>query len=166
MGSNTLAFKCDATESLDAIMDIEEQKAIDEVFSTYGMDSTFQVEANFRKILFSAVRRMNAIEWLKTNDRVVSTSSQCLANEGIEDSQTLNEALLLILARFCRSLMRRNERAAQHDVLTGRWRVSENGIFCGTIRVARFDFDTDPSDEFKQQVYRQIESRMNPTGAM
>lgn len=46
-------------------------------------------------------------------------------------------------------------------VLTGRWRVSEHGIFCGTLRIAKFDFDTNPSDEFKQQVFAQIEHALN-----
>jgi len=43
----------------------------------------------------------------------------------------------------------------------GRWRVNEAGVFCGTLRIAQFDFDTDPSDEFKAGVYRQMESLLN-----
>ena len=53
--------------------------------------------------------------------------------------------------------------AATHcyAVLTGRWRVNEAGVFCGTLRIAQFDFDTDPSDKFKAGVYRQMESLLN-----
>lgn len=46
-------------------------------------------------------------------------------------------------------------------VLTGRWRVSRDGVFCGTLRIAVFDFDTDPSDEFKDAVCKQMESALN-----
>lgn len=46
-------------------------------------------------------------------------------------------------------------------VLTGRWRVSGHGIFCGTVRVAKFDFDTQPSEEFCKQVYSQMEHALN-----
>jgi hypothetical protein len=45
--------------------------------------------------------------------------------------------------------------------LTGRWRVSEGLLCCGTLRIAKFDFDTDPSDEFKQGVYKQILDGLN-----
>lgn len=46
-------------------------------------------------------------------------------------------------------------------VLSGRWRVSEYGIFCGTLRICTFDFDTDPSDELKAGVYQQMEAALN-----
>jgi hypothetical protein len=46
-------------------------------------------------------------------------------------------------------------------VLTGRWRVNDTGVFCGTLRIARFDFDTDPSHEFHDAVNRQMESSLN-----
>lgn len=36
------------------------------------------------------------------------------------------------------------------------WRVSSHGIFNGTMRIAKFDFDTDPSDEVKQAMYSEI----------
>lgn len=49
--------------------------------------------------------------------------------------------------------------------LTGEWRVSNDGIFCGTIRVAKFDFDTDPSEDFKQAIYLQMFAALNGLGA-
>jgi len=45
--------------------------------------------------------------------------------------------------------------------LTGRWRISEGVLCCGTLRIASFDFDTDPSDEFKQGVYKQMLDALN-----
>lgn len=43
----------------------------------------------------------------------------------------------------------------------GYWRHNEGMLFCGTMRIGRMDFDTDPSDEFKQMVYDEICRRMN-----
>ena len=45
--------------------------------------------------------------------------------------------------------------------LTGRWRINEGVLCCGTLRIANFDFDTDPSDEFKQGVYKQMLDALN-----
>ena len=45
--------------------------------------------------------------------------------------------------------------------LPGEWRVSERGIFCGTLRIATFCFDTDPGEEFKIDVYEQMQSALN-----
>ena len=36
------------------------------------------------------------------------------------------------------------------------WRVSEHGIFNGTMRIAKFDFDTCPNDEVKQAMYAEM----------
>ena len=45
--------------------------------------------------------------------------------------------------------------------LPGEWRVSEHGIFCGTLRIAKFCFDTEPSEEFKADVYEQMQAALN-----
>ncbi len=42
-----------------------------------------------------------------------------------------------------------------------RWRVSEHGIFHGTLRIARFDFDTDPSKEYREELYFNMETKLN-----
>lgn len=42
-----------------------------------------------------------------------------------------------------------------------RWRVSEHGIFAGTLRIARFDFDTDPSQEYREELYAEMEAKLN-----
>lgn len=44
---------------------------------------------------------------------------------------------------------------------SGRWRVNEHGIYCGTLRIASFDFDTDPSVEFRSEVYEYMERALN-----
>ena len=36
------------------------------------------------------------------------------------------------------------------------WRISEHGIFRGTLRIGRFDFDTNPAPEFKQEIYAEM----------
>ena len=46
-------------------------------------------------------------------------------------------------------------------VLIDKWIVSEHGIFCGTLRIAIFDFDTSYSEEFKNEVYAQMEHALN-----
>ena len=48
-----------------------------------------------------------------------------------------------------------------YPVLLGEWRVSEHGIFCGTMRIARFDFDTKPDKPFREQLYSQMEHALN-----
>ncbi len=49
-------------------------------------------------------------------------------------------------------------------MLPNGWRVNEGGIFCGTLRIAVFDFDTDPSDDVKSRVYRQMAMLLNGLG--
>jgi len=44
---------------------------------------------------------------------------------------------------------------------SGRWRVNEYGIYCGTLRIATFDFDTDPSADFQTEVYEYMERSLN-----
>lgn len=60
-------------------------------------------------------------------------------------------------------------RARSHEfpdqTLSGRWRVSEHGIFCGTLHVADFNFDTNPSSEFRESVYEQMERMLNAGNA-
>lgn len=46
-------------------------------------------------------------------------------------------------------------------VLTGEWRVNDNGIFCGTLRVGKIDFDTNPSGKMKSLVYQQMQESLN-----
>lgn len=45
--------------------------------------------------------------------------------------------------------------------LTGEWRYAGGYLCCGTLRIARVDFDTDPSPEFQAQVFDQIVTAMN-----
>lgn len=46
-------------------------------------------------------------------------------------------------------------------VLTGDWRVSDRGIFCGTLRVGKIDFDTNPTVEMRSKIYSQMEKALN-----
>ena len=55
----------------------------------------------------------------------------------------------------------RNKEMSEEKVLTGRWRINEGILCCGTLRIANFDFDTDPSEQFKQGVYKQILDALN-----
>ena len=48
-----------------------------------------------------------------------------------------------------------------YPALLGEWRVCEHGIFCGTMRIARFDFDTKPDKPFREQLYAQMEHALN-----
>lgn len=45
--------------------------------------------------------------------------------------------------------------------LSGDWRHTNGYLICGTMRIARMDFDTDPSDEFKQQLFDWIVDTLN-----
>lgn len=47
------------------------------------------------------------------------------------------------------------------DEIPLNWRVSEHGIFCGSLRIAQFDFDTDPPEDFREKVYEQMERKLN-----
>ena len=42
-----------------------------------------------------------------------------------------------------------------------RWRVKQNGIFRGTLRIARFEFDTERNTRFCDEIYHEMESRLN-----
>ena len=44
---------------------------------------------------------------------------------------------------------------------TGNWRHANGLLICGTLRIAKADFDTDPSDEFKAEIFDQICEAMN-----
>lgn len=37
--------------------------------------------------------------------------------------------------------------------LSGRWRYNNGFLCCGTLRIARIDFDNNSSEEFKQEVF-------------
>lgn len=41
------------------------------------------------------------------------------------------------------------------------WRVNEHGIFRGTLRIAKFDFDTDPCEDYRQSVYKEMARLLN-----
>lgn len=41
------------------------------------------------------------------------------------------------------------------------WRVNERGIFRGTLRIAKFDFDTDPCEDYRQSVYKEMSLLLN-----
>ena len=49
--------------------------------------------------------------------------------------------------------------------LKGHFRINENLLSCGTIRIARFDIDTNPSPEFRSELYGWIEQRLNASEA-
>ena len=46
-------------------------------------------------------------------------------------------------------------------VLTAEWRVNEGVLCCGSLRIASFDFDTNPSNDFKVAVYKQMLDALN-----
>lgn len=45
--------------------------------------------------------------------------------------------------------------------LKGHWRHSHGLIFCGTLRIAREDFDTNPHPDFRDKVFDEICDMMN-----
>lgn len=45
--------------------------------------------------------------------------------------------------------------------LEGEWRANEGYLCCGTLRIARADFDTDPSPEFRREVFEWMASMLN-----
>lgn len=45
--------------------------------------------------------------------------------------------------------------------LTGEWRYGHGVLCCGTLRIARSDFDTNPSPEFQQEVFDWICDTLN-----
>lgn len=47
------------------------------------------------------------------------------------------------------------------SLVGGRWRVSEHGVFWGTIRIAKFDFDTEPNEVFRESVYKGMADMLN-----
>lgn len=46
-------------------------------------------------------------------------------------------------------------------ILRGRWRHSNGMIFCGTLRIAKGDFDTNPHPDFCALVFDDICRTMN-----
>jgi hypothetical protein len=46
-------------------------------------------------------------------------------------------------------------------VLLGTWRTSNGMIFCGTLRIAAADFDTNPTDAHRDAVLQDICDTMN-----
>lgn len=51
-------------------------------------------------------------------------------------------------------------------VLSGRWRHSHGMIFCGTLRIAKGDFDTNPHPDFCARVFDDICRTMNAAQAL
>lgn len=51
--------------------------------------------------------------------------------------------------------------AAAEPVLESRWRHANGFLMCGTLRIAREDFDTDPDEKFKRLVFDQIVNALN-----
>lgn len=49
----------------------------------------------------------------------------------------------------------------EEKVLESRWRHADGMLFCGTLRIAKADFDTDPSEDFKTTVFDQIVAALN-----
>lgn len=45
--------------------------------------------------------------------------------------------------------------------LSGRWRHGDGYLICGTLRIARADFDTDPSPEIQTELLDWIVSSLN-----
>jgi hypothetical protein len=53
--------------------------------------------------------------------------------------------------------------ACSAPVLRGEWRHSHGMIFCGTLRIAKADFDTNPHPDFCARVFDDICRTMNET---
>lgn len=51
--------------------------------------------------------------------------------------------------------------AAPAGPLTGEWRHGQGYIICGTMRIARLDFDTSPSAEFRAELLDWVCDRLN-----
>jgi len=51
--------------------------------------------------------------------------------------------------------------ACSAPVLRGQWRHSHGMIFCGTLRIAKQDFDTNPHPDFCARVFDDICRTMN-----
>lgn len=47
--------------------------------------------------------------------------------------------------------------------LSGRWRHSNGVLCCGTLRIATDSFDTDPSEEFKGELWSWVCEKLNTT---
>jgi hypothetical protein len=45
--------------------------------------------------------------------------------------------------------------------LSGEWRHAEGFLICGTLRIARADFDTDPSEGFRVRMFDWICDTLN-----
>lgn len=51
--------------------------------------------------------------------------------------------------------------AGSEPPLIGRWHHGNGMLVCGTIRVATMNFDTDPSPEFRDEVFEWITDTLN-----
>ena len=45
--------------------------------------------------------------------------------------------------------------------LQGEWRYSNGYLFCGTLRIMRVDFDTNPSDEVIEEIMKWVINTLN-----
>lgn len=65
-------------------------------------------------------------------------------------------------AKYCEHCYQRKEAGKlTTGPLMGRWHHGGGTLICGTLRIAREDFDTNPSDEFRKAVFDQIVRTMN-----
>lgn len=69
---------------------------------------------------------------------------------------TTQDALWVACDRCMRSW-----RKEKVPFLLGTWRHAHGEIFCGTLRIARADFDTDPNIEFRTRVFDEICATLN-----
>jgi hypothetical protein len=53
------------------------------------------------------------------------------------------------------------ERRCCSAPLSGEWRHAEGFLICGTLRIARVDFDTDPSEGFRVRMFDWICDTLN-----
>lgn len=48
--------------------------------------------------------------------------------------------------------------------LDGEWRYSNGYLYCGTLRIMRLDFDTNPSDEVVNEIMEWVTTKLNNNG--
>src|SRR5687768_1516167 len=51
--------------------------------------------------------------------------------------------------------------STQTPPLSGEWRHGSGYLMCGTFRIAKADFDTDPSDEWKARIFDWMVAQLN-----
>jgi hypothetical protein len=74
-----------------------------------------------------------------------------------------DNGLQIIREHLTRANKARDEQSAPaaERVLESEWRHSNGMLFCGTMRIAKADFDTDPAPDFKERVFDDICNALN-----